>query len=219
VRRKRAIAPVMLGSTQPRIAPPAPAKHRGKEYAQTASAAGISLMPWQALAARYLMARGPDGWTFRDVVIVCARQNGKTELLVPRILMDLRAGKRILHTAHRMRLPRKVFLRVARILGQEAEVIRYAQGQEEIFMSNGGSYVIFAAQRGARGESADTLIVDEVREFEDFDAMAATSPTLAASPDPQTIYLSNAGSEASVVLNDLRRRGENGGDGEFAYLE
>jgi hypothetical protein len=219
VRRPRPIARAILGSTQPRIAPPAPAKHQGRQYAESAAAAGIQLMPWQNLAARYLMARGPDGWTFREVVIVCARQNGKTELLVPRILMDLRAGKRILHTAHRMRLPRKVFLRVARILGKEAEVVRYAQGQEEIFMPNGGSYVIVAAQRGARGESADTLIVDEVREFEDFDAMAATSPTLAASPDPQTIYLSNAGSEASVVLNDLRRRGENGGDGEFAYLE
>src|SRR5690606_3387304 len=100
-----------------------------------------------------------------------------------------------------------------------AEVIRYAQGQEEIFMPDGGSYVTIAAQRGARGESADTLIVDEVREFEDFDVMAAAGPTLGASPDPQIIYLSNAGNAMSVVLNDLRRRAEVGEDPELAYLE
>lgn len=207
------------GVTQPRIAPPLPMKSLVDELTETARTIGITLMPHQVLAGRYLTALGPEGWLFREVCIVMARQNGKTELLLPRIVMDLRAGKRILHTAHRMRLARKIFLRAAHALAKEASSIRYAQGQEEIFMPNGGSYVIVAAQRGARGESADTLIVDELREFEDFDVMAATGPTLAASPDPQTIYLSNAGSDLSVVLNDLRRRGENGGDGELAYLE
>lgn len=207
------------GVTAPRIAPPSPAKSKAAALAKIAKSVGITLMPHQEIAGRYLTATGPDGWLFREVAIVMARQNGKTEMLVPRIIMDLRAGKRILHTAHRMRLARKVFLRVARIIGAEAEVIRWAQGQEEVFMPNGGSYVTIAAQRGARGESADTLIVDEVREFEDFDVMAAAGPTLSASEDPQIIYLSNAGSDASVVLNDLRRRGEAGEDAELAYLE
>lgn len=207
------------GFVAPRIAPPMPAKSLVAEMEATATGIGIKLMPHQVFASRYLTAIGPDGWLFREVAIVMARQNGKTELLLPRIVMDLRAGRRILHTAHRMRLARKIFLRAARALTKEAEVIRFAQGQEEIFMPNGGSYVIVAAQRGARGESADTLIVDEVREFEDNDAMAATTPTLAASPNPQIIYLSNAGSDASMVLNDLKRRGEEGGEGEYAYLE
>lgn len=209
----------LKGVTEPRIAPPLPLTGRHVDYAEVGRSLGINLYPWQELASRYLCATGPDGWLFREVCIVVARQNGKTELLVPRIVMDLRAGKRILHTAHRMRLARKVFLRVARALAKEAEVIRFAQGQEEIFMPNGGSYVIVAAQRGARGEAADTLIIDEVREFEDSDVLAATTPTLSASPDPQIIYLSNAGSHASVVLNDLKKRGEEGGDGEYAYLE
>ena len=209
----------LKGVTQPRIAPPEAAKSLRVLYRSVAEELGIKLFPWQDLASLYLTAIGPDGWLYREVCIVVARQNGKTELLVPRIVMDLRAGKRILHSAHRMRLPRKVFLRVARALKKEAETIRYAQGQEEIFMPNGGSYVIVAAQRGARGESADTLILDELREFEDNDAIAATTPTLSGSPDAQIIYLSNAGSDASIVLNDLRRRGEDGGEGEFAYLE
>jgi hypothetical protein len=132
---------------------------------------------------------------------------------------DLRRGKRLLHTAHRMRLAHKVFLRVAHSLQSEAK-ITYANGNEAITMrKTDGTYTIVAAQRGARGESADTLLVDEVREFEDDDIVGAALPTLTASPDPQVIYLSNAGSDKSVVLNDLKRRGEDGGEGRFAYLE
>jgi hypothetical protein len=211
-----------VGSVLPRMAPPLPAKSKVDDFVKTAAGSSISLLEWQQLAGRYLTATGPEGWLFREVAIVVARQNGKTELLVPRILMDLRAGKRILHTAQNRTLPREVFMRVAWQLHDTELIpngIRYANGQEKINMRNGGSYKIVAPQRGARGLSADTLIFDELREFEDYDIIAAATPTLTASPDPQTIYLSNAGSDASVVLNDLKRRGEEGGEGEFAYLE
>jgi hypothetical protein len=213
---------LLMGVQTPRMAPPRPAKSKIDEFVSIAAGSSIKLLPWQELAGTYLTATGPDGWLFRDVAIVVARQNGKTELLVPRILMDLRAGKRILHTAQNRTLPREVFMRVAWQL-HDAELIpngiRYANGQEKITMRNGGSYKIVAPQRGARGLSADTLIFDELREFEDYDIIGAAAPTLTASPDPQTIYLSNAGSDASVVLNDLKRRGEEGGEGAFAYLE
>lgn len=213
---------LLIGSQVPRMAPPTPAKSLIEQFTKTAAGVNISLLPWQQTAGHYLTATGPDGWLFREVAIVVARQNGKTELLVPRILMDLRAGKRILHTAQNRTLPREVFMRVAwQLLDTELipNGIRYANGQEKIQMRNGGSYKIVAPQRGARGLSADTLIFDELREFEDYDIIAAATPTLTASPDPQTIYLSNAGSDSSVVLNDLKRRGEEGGEGEFAYLE
>jgi hypothetical protein len=212
----------LMGVQTPRMAPPRPAKSRMDEFHKAAADANIKLLPWQETAGLYLTATGPEGWLYREVAIVVARQNGKTELLVPRILMDLRAGKRILHTAQNRTLPREVFMRVAWQL-HDAEMIpngiRFANGQEKITMRNGGSYKIVAPQRGARGLSADTLIFDELREFEDYDIIGAAAPTLTASPDPQTIYLSNAGSDASVVLNDLKRRGEEGGEGSFAYLE
>jgi hypothetical protein len=208
------------GVAQPRVAPPPPAKSLVKDMATVAKAAGHTLLPWQLTAGSFLTALGPDGWAYREVAIVVARQNGKTELLVPRILMDLRAGKRVLHTAQNRTLPRQVFMRVAwQMSKSEVRYIRYANGQEEILMANGGSYKIVAPQRGARGLSCDTLIFDELREYEDYDIIGAATPTLTASSDPQTIYLSNAGSDASVVLNDLKRRGEEGGSDEFAYLE
>lgn len=205
----------------PRVAPPLPLKSRGDELAKIAKSVGRTLMPWQDLSGRYLTALGPNGWMYREVCIVVARQNGKTELLVPLILMHLRDGKRVIHTAQNRTLPRQVFMRVMNLLkdSELASRPRQANGQERIEMKNGGSYMIVAPQRGARGLSADTLIFDELREFEDFDIIAAASPTLTASPDPQTIYLSNAGTDASVVLNDLKRRGEEGGSGGLAYLE
>ena len=211
----------IVGVTDPRIAPPQPAHSQLDLYTKTAKKAGIELRSWQSVAGRYLTATGADGWLFREVAIIVGRQNGKTELLVPRILMDLRAGKRIIHTAQNRTLPREVFIRIAWMLDSSElkRKPREANGQEKIEMRNGGSYRIVAPQRGARGLTADTLIFDELREFEDYDIVGAAAPTLTASPDPQTIYLSNAGSHASVVLNDLRRRGEDGAEPDFAYLE
>lgn len=207
------------GLTPPRVAPPVPAVSLIEDFNSAAKVMGIKPMPWQTLAARYLTATGAHGWLYPEVCFAVARQNGKTEILLPRILMDLRLGRRILHTAQNRTLPRQVFIRVARQLDEDEVVaIRYANGQEKVEMRNGGTYTIVAPQRGSRGLSADTLIFDEVREFEEFDIIAAASPTLTASSNPQTIYLSNAGSDVSVVLNDLKRRGEEGGD-ELAYLE
>ena len=54
------------------------------------------------------------------------------------------------------------------------------------------------------------------REFEDFDFIAAAAPTIFASANPQILYLSNAGTERSVVLNDLKQRA---GQSGIAYLE
>lgn len=209
----------LLGVTAPRVAPPVPASSSAK-FTTAAKALGIKLFPWQKIAGRYLAALEDKHWRYREVGIVVARQNGKTELLLPRIKMSLDRGERILHTAQNRTLPRQVFIRIAQALdASEVVNIRYANGQEQIQMRNGGSYTIIAPQRGARGLSADTLIFDEVREFEDFDIIAAATPTLTASSNPQIIYLSNAGSDASVVLNDLKRRGEDGGGDDLAYLE
>jgi hypothetical protein len=82
---------------------------------------------------------------------------------------------------------------------------RFANGQEEIKLVNGGRYRIVAPTRGgARGPANDDVIVDEVRELDSFDFIAAAKPTLTASPDPQIIYLSNMGDEDSVVLTSIR---------------
>lgn len=218
------------GRPRPRIAPPTPARADIAGFRETASSVGIELMPWQVTVGRYIEATGKDGrHLFREVAIVVARQNGKTEILVPLIVRRLREGKRIMHTAQDRSLPREIFYRVADIMWEQNNDLfplrndrqtkpRYANGQEEIRLSNGGVYSIVAPTRsGARGPSRDLVIIDEVRELDSWDFIAAAKPTTTASSDPQIIYLSNAGDEGSVVLNALRDRAES--DPGLAYLE
>jgi hypothetical protein len=161
---------------------------------------------------------------YREVALVMARQDGKTEILLPLILARLRMGRRILHTAQNRTLPREVFIRLGQHLIDDPELVelRLANGQEVIRLRNGGRYTLVAPKPGkapARGYSIDDVILDEIREAHDFELIAAIRPTTTASPDPQTVYLSNAGDGDSAVLNDLRRRGLSGEAPRLAYLE
>lgn len=218
-------------SSAPRIAPPIPRYSRLREFREAAALAGVTPMPWQLTAARILL--GVHGkadplpwrgrWTYPEAALVVARQNGKTTYLVPRIVMGLRAGERITHTAQDRALPREVFVEVADVMARDGlaagvQKIRLANGQEEIRMWNGGRYRIVAPTRGgARGRPNDLVIVDEAREFDTFDFVAAAEPTLTTSRHPQILYLSNAGDDSSVILNGLRRRAEL--DPRLGYLE
>jgi phage terminase large subunit-like protein len=177
-------------------------------------------MPWQETAALHLMA-GNGRWQYPEVAVVVARQNGKSTLLIPRILWGLQHGERIMHTAQNRTLPREIFEQVAELVPKAdlKRPVRLANGQERIDTKSGGSYRIVAPTRGgARGPSNDLVIIDEVREMDTWDFMAAARPTLTASRNPQTLYLSNAGEDTSVVLNSLRERAV-AGDDRLAYLE
>ena len=214
----------LIGRAKPRLAPPTPARSNAEKYEQSAKDIGIDLMPWQRVAGRYIEAVGPkDRLLYREVAVVVARQNGKTTLLRPLIVGRLRAGRRIMHTAQNRELPREIFHEVVEDMEDRfpSEIRgrpRFANGQEEIRTTNGGIYRIVAPTRGgARGHPNDLVVVDECREMVDYEFIAAAKPTLTASANPQFLYLSNAGSEDSEVLNDLRVRRET--DPRLAYLE
>jgi hypothetical protein len=211
----------LVGSPRPRIAPPTPARSDVPSLTKAASELGIELWPWQREAAKYLTAKGAgDRWLYREVAIIVARQNGKTELLLPLIVSRLLEGDRIMHTAQNRELPRLVHRKLSRLLQQHhpqaIEAIRRGAGQEEIWLTNGGHYRIVAPNEdGARGSTNDLVIVDELRQMTDHNFIAASKPTLAG--DAQIVYLSNAGHSESEVLNALRARA--GVDERLAYLE
>lgn len=217
-----AAKPAKLKVPRPRLAPPVPALSLVEGFVAAATDLGLELMPWQEYAGRYLTAvtSKRDGlWRYREVCIVVARQNGKTSLLLPLIQQRLLGGQKIVHTAQNRTLPRETFLEMAAWAAERDDVldIRQANGQETIKMTNGGRYTLVAPRPGVRGHAMDTIILDEVREQQNFELMQAIKPTTTASRNPQTIYLSNAGDVSSVVLNDLKRRSET--DDELAYLE
>ena len=220
-----------VGCASPRIAPPRPLRHDLADYRQVAASLGIEPMPWQDTAASYTTARGPDGrYLYREVAVVVGRQNGKTTFTKPLIVARLKAGRHIMHIAQVRELPRIMFEAIADVIEAEApdllprrrgKVIwpRRGAGSESIVLTNGGSYRIAAAiTGGARGHSIDDLIIDELRQMDSFDVVNSAKPAQRFSIDPQTIYLSNAGTDDSVILNSLRKRGAEGDD-SLAYLE
>jgi hypothetical protein len=181
-------------------------------------------MPHQLEVARYLNAVRADGrWLYPEVAWLISRQNGKSSALVPAIVDRLLSGGRLLHTAQNRALPREVFLEVvAAMLEHYGPMLngspRLANGQETIRTLSGGVYRIVApSSAGGRGTANDVVIVDEVRELEDFTFVGAARATLAASSNPQFWYLSNAGDESSTVLNALKERA--GVDPALAFLE
>lgn len=214
----------LVGSPVPRVGPPRPLRSDTAGFRAEAACLGVHLYPWQETVGQYLYALGPDDrWLYPEVADVVARQNGKTEVLVPFICHRLLLGRRLMHTAQNRELPREVFRRVADHMvakhsAELARMPRFANGQEEIRLLNGGAYRIVAPNRGGgRGVTNDDLLIDEVRELDDWDAMQAIKPTTNASANPQILYLSNAGDDSSVVLNALRTRSVE--DESLAYLE
>lgn len=179
-------------------------------------------MPWQKIAATYAMATRGRTWLYSTFACVVARQNGKSELLVPRIRRALKVGERVVHTAQDRSLPREVFERVADLTPRSElrRPIRLANGQERIETWSGGRYKIVAPTRaGARGGSNDLVIIDEARELLTYEFIAASRPSLTTSKHPQTWYLSNAGDVLSIVLNALRAQAIELGDPSLGYLE
>lgn len=210
------------GRAKPRLAPPTPARTKLADFEAAAGKVGIELMPWQREAGRYLYATGSDDrWLYQEVAVIVARQNGKSELLLPLVIERLGQGRRIVHAAQSRDLPRKFFERrlvpeVERHFGFKAR-IRKGAGQESIEIDGGGSYTIVAGTGGApRGQTFDDILLDEVRELKP-DFVFAVLPTSIASKNRQTVYLSNAGSEDSTVLNTIRLRADD--DPALAWLE
>lgn len=227
----RAAPSVVYGHAAPRIGPAPPARSGVAALRTVAESLGITLMPWQEVAASYLTATGPGGrLRYPEVAIVVARQQGKTTLAKPLIVSRLLDGKRVMHIAQIRDLPRQMFAEIAdafestghqHLLPRRRGKIlwpRRGSGGEEILLTNGGVYRIAAANRGgARGSSNDLVVIDELREMEDDEVVAAAEPTLTMSPNPQMVYLSNAGHDNSVILNGVKAR--SGQDPALAYLE
>lgn len=161
------------------------------------------------------------------------RQNGKNGALEVRELFGMVAlGERILHTAHEVKTARKAFLRIASFFEDEKHYpelaslvvrngIRKTNGQEAIYLTNGGSIEFIARSRGSgRGFSVDVLVMDEAQDLDD-DSLAALLPTISASPNPQTIVTGTPPDERTVgeVFARWRAAGVEGVDERLCWME
>lgn len=178
---------------------------------------GMPLDPWQQLAAIHVGELLPDGRPrFRIVLILVARQNGKTLLAkvltlfwmfnddIPLTLAtstDRSYAKRFWQSV--IKIARATPL-LALQLGRDA--VRLTIG-EEALVTEQGAELKFAANNGSAGRSTTLWrwLCDELREHRTRDAWEAATGAQNAVPEAQTVCITNQGDDTAIVLDSLHR--------------
>ena len=178
----------------------------------------MELFPWQKwLFIHALEIEGDlEGeWRFRyrTVLVLVARQQGKTTMstvLALFFLYILKVGL-IIGTAQDLEQAEDTWQSVVEMaesnkeLAAEIDHIWRTNGAKRIQLTEGREYRVKASTRKAgRGKSGDLVLLDELREHQDFKAWSALTKTTIARDKAIVWCMSNAGDASSVVLRHLR---------------
>jgi phage terminase large subunit-like protein len=170
-------------------------KSMGDEAIELYEKSGRVAFDWQKFIVNAILAKNNENlWTHMNFGYSVPRQNGKNEIVAIVERYGLANNLKILHTAHRTTTSAAAFNRLLAILeesgledGTDFNKIK-ATGRESIDLVGGGR-IDFRTRTstGGLGESFDLLVVDEAQEYTD-DQRSALMYTIAASPNPQTIF-------------------------------
>ncbi len=225
----------LVGRAEPRLFTP-PLRpltrrtSRGYEVADFAQKVlGEPPLPWQRWLWVHALEMTPAGIPrFRVVLVLVARQNGKTRGLsvVSLWRMFLDGARLVLSAAQDLSFAREVWLdalsmiRPVPDLDAELATVRNVNGDEWFSLSNGARWKITATNdKAGRGLSTDQLNFDELRTQTKWDAWSALSKTTQARASGQIWCASNAGDDRSVVLNGLREAALSGRDDSIGLFE
>lgn len=211
----------VLGRTEPRIwTPPlrelTPDTSYGYDVIDFAEEIGWPLDPWEQWAVIHGGELNEDGTPrFRFLLILVARQNGKTTLLRVLILywMFVECHAEVLGT-HADRGKAKESWREVINMAEGIEMLKEElptphvrlQLSEEAFWNVHGSTYKFAAtnRRAGRGSTLKRVVLDELREHTNRDTYNAVVPAGNAVRDFQVFAITNQGDANSVVLDEVR---------------
>lgn len=182
--------------------------------------ANCPLLPWQEwLGIHGLEIIGDLGgeWSFRfrTVLVLVARQNGKSKFLALLSLFFLYVlnSKLVLGTAQNLDTANEVWEDAVAIAQDEPELadgilsVKRGNSGKLLSLVDGERYKVVSASRsGGRGNSADLVNMDELREQLDWKAWGAVTKTTMARPNAQVWGFSNAGDASSIVLRTLRAK-------------
>jgi hypothetical protein len=224
----------LVGRPQPRLFTP-PLRplnrrtSRGYELVSFAEMIGEPFQPWQQWLAKHALEIQPDGtYRFRTVVVLVARQNGKSSFKRTHSLwrLYLDGARTILGLAQDVALAREQWSLCQEMIHGNPDLeaewggARAVNGDERFWLRSGARYLIKAMNRRAgRGYVIDEVDVDELREQHDWKGWSAVSKTLMARPNGQLWAMSNAGDDESVVLNQLRDAALAGRDPSIGLFE
>ena len=209
------------GSEVPRIYTPplrelTPETSKGFECIQFAEdVLGVTLLPWQKWLLIHALEVLDDGsYRFRTVILLVARQNGKSTLMQVLSLwrMYVDAAKLIIGTAQNLDIAEEQWQGAVELaegvpeLAEEISKVNKTNGKKALELESGERYKVAAANRkGGRGLSGDLVLMDELREHTNWDSWSAVSKTTLARFYAQVWAASNAGDAASIVLRFLRK--------------
>lgn len=177
---------------------------------------GRPLDPWQRWLVIHALELLPNGWPrFRQVLVLVARQNGKTELLVVLSLfwMWVQQVGLVLGTSTKLDYSRESWMKAVKLARKSPELagdiasrgaVRNANGEQEMSTPWGSRYKIAAAnEEGGRSLTVDRLIEDEIRQHHDYSAHEAAENAMNAVDDAQAWAITNEGDDRSIVLHDF----------------
>ena len=189
---------------------------KGQDIIDLAAELGINLMEWQRFVCIHGHKVRADGrWAHSELGLIMARQQGKSTLMMLRILTGMFVwGEGLqLASAHRLTTSLETFRQIVGLiethpkLEKEVKKIRWQHGAEEIELFGNRRFVVKAANNAARGLSKpETIHLDELREYKDEDAWSSMRYSMMAAKNPQVWVYSSAGDQHSVILNQLRER-------------
>lgn len=210
----------LFGSAEPRISTPplrelTPETSLGFEVIDFADEVlGINLLPWQRGALiRMLELNEDDSLRFSTVLVLVARQNGKSTLaqVLTIWLLLIWGWPLILGTAQDLDVAESLWEEVVDLVHDDEELaglienVTRTNGKKSLNLLSGGKYKVKAANRRAgRGLSGNLILLDELREHQTWDAWGAITKTTMARAESLILALSNAGDVTSRVLRYLR---------------
>ncbi|MER7063915.1 hypothetical protein, partial [Streptomyces albidoflavus] len=178
---------------------------------------GIRPLPWQRWLLIHAHELRPDGrFRFRTVIVLVARQNGKTTIVGGKNLwkMFVLGVGLVIGTAQNLDISEEAWDAAVEMveatpdLAAEVEHVDRTNGKKALRLTNGSRWKIAAAsRRGGRGLSGDDVNLDELREHQTWDAWGAVTKTTMARRNAQIWAFSNAGDDKSIVLNELQAQG------------
>lgn len=230
----------MKGKTKPRIwTPPlrelTPETTLGYDVADFSSQVlGIDPLPWQMwllIHALEIIGDFDAEWwlRFRVVLVLVARQNGKTYLSMVLALFFLYVlgVALILGTAQDLAQAEETWeaavneAEKSEELAEEIEKVFCGKGSKELRLEGYRRYKVATPnEKNTRGKSCELVMLDELRTHQTFAAWSAASKTIKARRSAIVWCISNAGNGSSVVLRHLRLQAHRAlGDPDGAVAE
>jgi len=181
----------------------------------------IELMPWQRWLLIHLLELeyeddDPDSeplLRFEKGVVLVARQNGKSTLsqVLALWFMVMAGWPVVLGTAQDLPTAESIWEGAVSLLQDDPELnelvdkVRETNSMKTLILKTGEQYIVKAANRRAgRGLTGNFIMLDELREQQNWAAWSAITKTTQAQDLSLVLGLSNAGDITSVVLRFLR---------------